>query len=600
MSEYLQKDGEALSAWAATVAPKELIERKLLIADKATALKGILDDPLGTCISYVDEARAKLVLGGNGKKFSSPPTSTATVPHASATVSTTAPEGWQGPVPQPRIATMPDILEAFAVELRAAGVVGEDRLAQVTYLALTSRVLERPVSIVIKGPSAAGKSFVTEQVLKYFPESAYKSLSGMSEHALAYLDEPLSHRFLVVYEAAGLAGDLASYLVRSLLSEGRVEYVTVVKGKAGPVPKTLVIEGPTGVLTTTTAISLHPENETRLLSVPACDTADQTKAVFYALASEVQAQARPVEEWHQLQEWLEEGETRVTIPFARQLADLVPPVAVRLRRDFSTVLNLTRAHALLHRASRDRDTDGRVVATVADYAAVRELIADLVAEEVGATVSRAVQETVHAVARLSGERQKAVSLRDLAAALELDKSAAARRARHAIDRGYLKNLEDKKGKPARYEPAEPLPADRVVLPLPVSLEAAAPVRDRGMADRHTIGEAGELTQTACGTVAGCSEEIAEADAQALATVAPLADPRLEVVRRGAHIVIDNGASSISLLVDRLGLCEVEAAGMLELLEALKIVGPNGGGKARSVLVEHDEADRLIDDLTGSR
>ena len=102
-----------------------------------------------------------------------------------------------------------------------------------------------------------------------------------------------------------------------------------------------------------------------------------------------------------------------------------------------------------------------------------------------------------------------------------------------------------------------------------------------------------------------SVAVAGIGAAQVSTAGTVGDPPNEV--RGSatwgtppDIVIDNGASSISLLVDRLGLCEVEAAGMLELLEALKIVGPNGGGKARSVLVEHDEADRLIDDLTGSR
>ena len=55
----------------------------------------------------------------------------------------------------------------------------------------------------------------------------------MSEHALAYDQEPLQHRMLVIYEAAGMAGEMQSYLIRSLLSEGKVRYVTVEKTKAG-------------------------------------------------------------------------------------------------------------------------------------------------------------------------------------------------------------------------------------------------------------------------------------------------------------------------------------------------------------------------------
>jgi hypothetical protein len=72
----------------------------------------------------------------------------------------------------------------------------------------------------------------------------------------------LQHRFLVLYEAAGLKSDFASYLIRSLLSEGRVRYSTVEKTPNGLEPRLIEREGPTGLIVTTTAVALHPENET--------------------------------------------------------------------------------------------------------------------------------------------------------------------------------------------------------------------------------------------------------------------------------------------------------------------------------------------------
>ena len=41
-----------------------------------------------------------------------------------------------------------------------------------------------------------------------------------------------------------------------------------------------------------------------------------------------------LEGWHALQSWLEGTERRVKIPYAKRLAGSIPPVAVRLRRDF--------------------------------------------------------------------------------------------------------------------------------------------------------------------------------------------------------------------------------------------------------------------------
>ena len=72
-----------------------------------------------------------------------------------------------------------------------------------------------------------------EQTLRLFPPEAYYTLTAMSERALAYSEEPLSNRMLVLYEAAGMSSDFASYLIRSLLSEGRLRYETVEKSGEG-------------------------------------------------------------------------------------------------------------------------------------------------------------------------------------------------------------------------------------------------------------------------------------------------------------------------------------------------------------------------------
>ena len=257
------------------------------------------------------------------------------------------------------LAKEPRILDVFEGELDGAGVVGERRLCKLIYLAVTGRFLDRFASLAIKGPSASGKSWAIERVLDFFPEEAYYLLTAMSERALAYGTEPLSHRFLVLFEAAGLESDFASYLVRSLLSEGCVRYETVEKGKDGELKARLVErEGPTGLIVSTTSVALHPENETRLLSLSATDTADQTKLVLSRLANDDLTEP-DLARWHDLQVWLETAEHRVAIPYARTLADLVPPVAVRLRRDFRAVLSLIRSHALLHQASRERDDAGQ-------------------------------------------------------------------------------------------------------------------------------------------------------------------------------------------------------------------------------------------------
>ncbi|MGI0525755.1 hypothetical protein [Rhizobium giardinii] len=356
-----------------------------------------------------------------------------------------------------------NILADFAKELADRGVAGEEKTAKIVYLALTSRLLERPVSLVIKGPSSGGKSYVAEMTLKFFPQSAYYSLSAMSERSLAYSDEPLAHRHLVLFEAGGM-GQFGSYLMRSLLSEGCLRYETVEKTKDGLRPKLIERPGPTGLLCTTTRFTLHPENETRMLSLTVTDSQEQTKAVLAEIARQIPRAENGLDHWQALQTWLTGGACEVIIPYADALAKLVPPVAVRLRRDFSTLLSLIKAHALLHSATRIKDDQGRIVGTIADYEAVRALVVDIIAQGVGATVKEHVQEIVSAVKQLNGSYENPVGYRALMDLLHLDKATISRRAREAIDLGYLDNLEKRERQPARLIPGDPLPDKIDVLP----------------------------------------------------------------------------------------------------------------------------------------
>jgi hypothetical protein len=55
-----------------------------------------------------------------------------------------------------------------------------------------------------------------------------------------------------------------------------------------------------------------------------------------------------------------------TLTLADELApsaELVSGSALRIQRDFIQIITLVQAHALLHRASRERDPEGRIVAT---------------------------------------------------------------------------------------------------------------------------------------------------------------------------------------------------------------------------------------------
>jgi hypothetical protein len=229
-----------------------------------------------------------------------------------------------------------------------------------------------------------------------------------------------------------------------------------------------------------------------------------------------------------LQEWLTHAEHRVTVPFASQLANLIPPVAVRLRRDFPTILTLIKAHAILHQATRDKNGTGRIVANMEDYEAARDLVSDVIGSQVDATVSDTTRLTVEAVTRIHETTLKPVSISDLKRELKLDKSTISRRVKVALKLDYLQNDEKYRGRPYKLIPGDPLPARTDILPTAEVLHAVA---DRCRVDCNTY-PSGAIEDTGkCCSVAAQTEATAQSQLhpstrrfQERAAIAPVETP----------------------------------------------------------------------------
>jgi hypothetical protein len=91
-----------------------------------------------------------------------------------------------------------DILGLFAEELKRSEVAGESRTAKILYLAVTSRLLAKAVSVAVKGTSSSGKSYLVERTLNYFPGKRLLRAYGHERTSLGLLkgapQEPLPRR----------------------------------------------------------------------------------------------------------------------------------------------------------------------------------------------------------------------------------------------------------------------------------------------------------------------------------------------------------------------------------------------------------------------
>jgi hypothetical protein len=381
------------------------------------------------------------------------------------------------------LAEAPDLMDRVVNQVQAMGVVNERELIVLTYITATSRVLEHPVNILIKGVSSGGKSFTALHTLELVGQDFVNKLTSSSALSLVYDTRPLSHTVMLLFEANQMQADKQAdkdstfaMLVRTLISEGKIVHQTTVEDPNSPNGRrvaSITRDGPIALITTTTG-DLYSENETRMLAWHIHEDREQTAAVMAGLANRaIGAVAAPnnLAAWHDLQRWLALGPNDAVVPFAQQITENIPPLMVRFRRDVGSLFSFIKTSALLHQAQRQLDAQGRVIATVADYALAYPVFFKVMAEASGKAVPDNVRVVVNFITQLIAERAAAaatkptgmrfqreaashaaevtISREQIGTATGIGKWAANRAVNTAIDLGFLVNNETRRGRPFR-------------------------------------------------------------------------------------------------------------------------------------------------------
>ena len=174
----------------------------------------------------------------------------------------------------------PRLLERVLEDFERCGAVGEETNKKVSYLAAVSRLLAKPLAIVVQSSSSAGKSSLMEAVLDFMPEEQRESYTAMTGQALFYMGQKnLKHKILAIAEQQG--AEAASYPLKLLQSEGKLNIASTgkdpVSGKH--VTHEYTVEGPVMIFLTTTAHEVDEELMNRCLVLTVNEDREQTRAI---------------------------------------------------------------------------------------------------------------------------------------------------------------------------------------------------------------------------------------------------------------------------------------------------------------------------------
>ena len=254
----------------------------------------------------------------------------------------------------------PQLFDRLLADLSDLGVVGEGTNLLVCYLATISRKGERPLGVLDQSSSAGGKSTLVDAVCSLLPTEDLVAVSAITSQALYYLGgSGLRHKVLYVTEEHG--SQRASYALKLLLSEGRLAIATTGKDQRSGRLQTTNYEttGPVALLMTTTATSIDPELENRLVVLGVSEDPNQTQAIIAAQRREVTREGFANRVRREELRRTHANVQRLLQPLRVVITNVpedFPSSSTRHRRDHAKLLSLIAAITLLHQYQREHLT----------------------------------------------------------------------------------------------------------------------------------------------------------------------------------------------------------------------------------------------------
>jgi len=275
----------------------------------------------------------------------------------------------------------PNLWELIAEHAALCGIAGERVNVLLGYLGAVSRLLDRPLAIIIQSSSAAGKTTLMDAVLAFMPLERRIKYSAMTGQSLFYMaGTDLKHKILAIVEEAG--AEKASYALKLLQSEGELRIASTGKDPHTGRMETQEyhVEGPTMIFLTTTSHEMDEELQNRCLVLTVDESREQTERI-HQLQREARTEvglarkARRAEllELHRAAQSLLQP-LPVFNPYADKLCFLSHQL--RTRRDHEKYLLLIDTLAVLFQHQRERkiiEGRGHVVATLDDIARANAL-----------------------------------------------------------------------------------------------------------------------------------------------------------------------------------------------------------------------------------
>ena len=230
---------------------------------------------------------------------------------------------------------------------------------------------EVPLNSLVSSESSSGKSFICKNIIKLFPREIVQYRTKITPEAFTYWknDENWDWDGKICYLEDITQGILDAPTFKVMCSEGSTATI-VIKQKAVDIE----IQGKPVMLVTTARTNPNTEILNRFQIIGLDETKEQTKAIVLRQAQQKNNIKYDEDVTNALRLLKRKS---IYIPFAEKIAEFLNQNynfdSIRLRRDFSRLLDLIKCSAVLHQYQREEENN-RIIAKEQDYQIAREII----------------------------------------------------------------------------------------------------------------------------------------------------------------------------------------------------------------------------------
>ncbi|MBV6474501.1 MAG: hypothetical protein JPMHGGIA_02825 [Saprospiraceae bacterium] len=242
-----------------------------------------------------------------------------------------------------------NLMQQTIEDLQSTGIQGEENNSMILLLAMSSRKLYDPLSVICLAKSGIGKSYLMEKVADCIPKEDAKEHTQFSGNSFYYYRrEEIRGKVFLIEDLDGAQAVL--FPIRELQTKKRISKTVTIKDKSGQLRTvTLIVEGPVSVIGCTTREKVYEDNANRAILIYLDNSKEQDERI---MTYQKQLRAGLVD-WYkekQLQEKLQDMQrmlqpVRIINPYA-PLIDL-PKEVFKPRRTLDISVILTPVSVIL-------------------------------------------------------------------------------------------------------------------------------------------------------------------------------------------------------------------------------------------------------------